>query len=81
MITLENFGEFKRERLIGHSQYRICNTEPEKGTGKWYIHESFNNGKEWVANNGYYSDSLQEVIEKINSFGKEKEVISLRFPM
>jgi len=31
MITLENFGPHNRDRKIGNSLYRICNTEPEKG--------------------------------------------------
>lgn len=77
MITLENFNEFNRDRKIGNSQYRICNKDRDKG--KWYIHESFNDGDEWSRANYFYTDSLQEVIDKLNSFTKEKEVISLRF--
>lgn len=77
MITLENFNEYNRDRKIGNSLYRICNTNGDKG--KWYIHECFNDGDEWCRANYFYLDSLQEVIDKLNSFTKEKEVISLRF--
>lgn len=77
MITLENFSEYNRDRKIGNSQYRICNTDRDKG--KWYIHENFNDGDEWCRANYFYTDSLQAVIDKLNSFTKEKEVISLKF--
>ena len=46
MITLENFNENNRDRRIGNSIYRICNTDTKSATGKWYIHETYNNGSE-----------------------------------
>lgn len=76
MITLENFGPHNRDRNIGHSQYRICRERDD--SGKWYIHESFNDGQTWAGNNAYYSDDLQFVIDRLNGLTKEKEIISLR---
>ena len=78
-ITLENFDEYNRDRKIGNSLYRICNTDGMNGNGKWYIHEAYNDGSEWVRSNNYYSDSLKETIDRINSFTEEKEVVALRF--
>ena len=74
-ITIDNFSEQNRDRRIGNSLYRICRNEK----GLWYIHECYNDGIEWSRSNNCYSDSLEEVIKKINSFTQEKEVISLRF--
>ena len=74
MITLENFSETNRSRTIGNSLYRIC--KADKG-GKWYIHEVYNNGAEWAGNNAYRNEDLQEVINILNSFTKEKEIVSL----
>jgi len=74
-ITLANFGEHNRDRKIGNSLYRICRND----SGKWYIHETYNDGAGWARNNAYYSDDLQAVIDRINSFTTEKEVVSLRF--
>ena len=76
-ITLENFSQHNRDRNIGNSLYRICRGKDD--SGKWYIHETYNNGVEWSANNAYYTESLEEVIDIINSFTEEKEVIALRF--
>lgn len=78
-ITMENFNEYNRDRKIGNSLYRICNTDGANGKGKWYIHEAYNDGTEWVRSNNYYSDSLDETIDRINSFTEEKEVVALRF--
>ena len=78
-ITVENFSADNRDRRIGNSLYRICNTDGVNGKGKWYIHEAYNDGQEWCRNNNFYSDSLEETIARINSFTKEKEVIALRF--
>lgn len=78
-ITIENFSTNNRDRKIGNSLYRICNTDGTNGKGKWYIHEAYNDGQEWCRSNNYYSDSLEETIARINSFTKEKEVIALRF--
>lgn len=77
IITMENFGEHNRDRKICNSLYRICRTEDNRG--KWYIHETYNDGSEWACNNAYHNEDLQTVIDKINSFTKEKEVVSLRF--
>lgn len=76
MLTLENFDIHNRDRKIGNSLYRICRNED---SNKWYIHETFNDGSEWVCNNDYYHDDLRVVIDIINGFTKEKEVVSLRF--
>ncbi len=76
--TLENFSEGNRDRHIGNSLYRICNTDARSGKGKWYIHECFNDGSEWCRANYFYNDDLRTVIDIINSFTKEKEVISVR---
>ena len=78
-IILENFNEYNRDRKIGNSLYRICNTDGINCKGKWYIHEAYNDGSEWVRSNSYYSDSLKETIDRINSFTAEKEVVALRF--
>lgn len=80
-ITIENFSANNRDRKIGNSLYRICNIDGVNGKGKWYIHEIYNDGKEWAHSNNFYSDSLEEVINKINSFTKEKEVIDFRLGM
>ena len=77
MITIGDFSEHNRDRIIGKSLYRICRTEDEYK--KWYIHETYNDGIEWACNNAFYSYDLQETINKINSFTKEREVVSLRF--
>lgn len=77
-ITLENFSSDNRDRHIGNSLYRICNTDAKAGKGEWYIHECFSDGSEWCRANYFHSDDLQNVIDKINSFTKEKEVIFAR---
>ncbi len=79
MITLDNFSPDNRDRHIGNSLYRICNTETRPEKGKWYIHECFNDGVEWSRANYFYSDDLQTVIDIINGFTKEKEIVSIRF--
>lgn len=75
MITINNFSEHNRDIKIGNSLYRICCTENKK---MWYIHEVYNDGNEFATANAYHSENLQEVIDKINSFTTEKEVVSLR---
>lgn len=72
-ITIENFGEHNRDRHIGNSLYRICKSDK----GQWYIHETYSDKNEWSGYNHYYSDDLQFVIDKLNSFTKEKELISI----
>jgi len=76
MITLKDFGPSNRDKRIGNSLYRICRQSDD--SGKWYIHETYNDGKGWSVNNGYHSTDLKFVIDKINSFTKEREVVSLR---
>ena len=78
-ISLENFNEYNRDRKIGNSLYRICNTDSLNGKGKWYIHETYNDGSEWTCNNAYNTESLEKIIDKLNSFTREKEVVALRF--
>lgn len=77
MITVENFSSTNRDKKIGNSLYRICRVNND--SGKWYIHETFNNGSEWAGYNAYHNDDLQTVIDKFNSIANEKEIISLRF--
>lgn len=74
-ITLENFSPTNRTRFIGDSMYRICRTDDE--IGNWYIYEQYNDGSEFSMANGYCSDDLASVIERLNSFTTEKEVINL----
>jgi quinol monooxygenase YgiN len=76
-ITLENFSTTNRIRHIGNSLYRISREHEDHG--KWYIHETYNDKHTWAVNNAYHNNSLQFVIDKISSFTKEKEVVSLRF--
>lgn len=80
MITLENFSPSNRDRRIGNSLYRICNTEPQNGKGKWYIHEIYNDGYSLCfARDKLASDDLQNVIDKINSFTEEGVITSVVF--
>lgn len=72
-ITLENFGEHNRDRRIGNSTYRICRND----AGNWYIHEMYNNGTDWAVSNGFTNKELSVVINIINSFTKEREIVSL----
>jgi hypothetical protein len=74
-ISIHNFGPDNRSRQIGNSLYRICNTEPEKGRGKWYIHEQYNDSNEFSGKNSGCSSDLGAVIEELNSFTHEKEII------
>lgn len=74
MITMENFSPENRDVKIGYSTYRICLNED----GKWFISESHNSPDSWYRTRSFYSDNLQEVIDKINSFTKEGEVYNVR---
>jgi hypothetical protein len=74
-ITLENFSSTNRTRFIGNSLYRICRADDE--VGNWYIHETYNSGGTFAGRNAYYSSDLTSVIERLNSFTKEREVIDL----
>lgn len=78
MLTLENFSPMNRTKTIGNSMYRISNTEPINGTGKWYIHETYNNGVDWSGFNAHHNNDLQTVIDIFNGITKEKEIISLK---
>lgn len=73
-ITMENFGENNRDRKIGNSTYRICRND----VGNWYIHEMYNDGTEWAIANGFTNKDLSAVIDTINGFTKEREVVSLQ---
>lgn len=77
MLTLQNFSFCNRSKIIGNSLYKVC--REKDNSGKWYIHETYSDGDEWVGNNAYHSDDLQTVLERINGFTREKEVVSLRF--
>ena len=78
MITQENFNENNRGKIIGNSLYKICRTS-NRIHSVWYIHEENNTKNSLSGNNGFYSDNLQYVIDIINGFSKEKEVISLLY--
>lgn len=67
-----------RTKTIGNSMYRISNTDPANGTGRWYIHETYNNGVEWSGNNAHFYDDLKAVIDIFNKITKEKEVVSMK---
>lgn len=73
MITLENFSEQNRDRRIGNSLYRICKAE---SGGKWYIHEEYADETGWSSGDFFYSHDLNYVIDKINSFSRERGVLS-----
>lgn len=73
IITMENFGQYNRDRKIGNSTYRIC----RNGAGNWYIHEMYNDGTDWAIANGFTNKDLSVVIGTVNSFTKEREVVSL----
>jgi len=73
-ITLENFSEHNRSRIIGNSLYRICKTDLGS-KNMWHISETYNTKNEFSMSRSYYSYDLQFVIDKINSFTKEKEII------
>lgn len=78
MITIDNFSSNNRTRQIGNSLYIICRVEDT--SGNWYIHETYNdNGKDFSTANDFHSDSLQFVIDKINTFTKENELTSLLY--
>ena len=79
MISLETFSEENRDRDIGHSRYRIC--RQQQHPYNWYIHEMWNeypDGNWWAIGNGFFTDSLQKVIDSINSLSREKEVAGVR---
>lgn len=52
----------------------------KNGNGKWYIYEFYNDGSIWSgASDDFISNDLQAVIDRINSFKKEKEIVSIVF--
>ena len=78
-ITLENFGAHNRSRIIGNSLYRICKAE-NISKNLWYIFESYNkrgHAVDSAMHRGYHNENLQAVIDILNSFAKEKEVIKM----
>lgn len=79
MITEETFCPDNRTKTIGNSMYRICNTDGVWGTGKWYIHETYNDGKTWCQGNAFHNSRLDVVIDAFNLITEEKEIVSLRY--
>lgn len=77
MIKLEEFNENNRSKTVGSSLYRICNTDPKNGSGKWYIHETYNDGVEWSRHNAHYNESLEKVLSIFNGIKSEKEIVSM----
>lgn len=75
IITPETFSEENRDRRIGNSTYRIC--RQQHGKKRWYIREGFNDLEKghWAQGHGFFTDSLQEAIDTINGFTREREVI------
>jgi hypothetical protein len=76
IITLENFGPNNRTKRIGNSMYRIC--RENDNFGKWYIHETYNDGCEWTGANGFSSDDLISVIDAFNAISTEKELVNAK---
>lgn len=74
-LTIENFGPNNRDKRVGKSLYRICRQYDD--SGKWYISESYNDQNEWSRYRAYFSEDLRYVVDKINSFNKEKEIINM----
>ncbi len=73
MITIENFGPNNRDRCIGRSLYRICMDEATK---QWYIYESYNADGSWATGKAFHSHDLGYVIDVMNRFTEEREIIS-----
>lgn len=71
ILSITTFSENNRTKVIGHSMYRICNKDTMNGKGKWYIHETFNDGETWSQGNAYFRESLEEVIDMFNMLSKE----------
>lgn len=74
MLTIENFSPTNRDKIIGNSLYRICKNET---SGKWYIHEQYNDQHTFAGYNAFHNDDLQKVIDAFNSISKERVIISL----
>lgn len=72
-ISIYNFFKYNRDRIIGNSLYRICRNT----AGKWYILEIYNSEDAFSVGKGYFTDDLQSIIDRLNSFSKEREIISL----
>lgn len=72
MITLEKFNPNNRNRRIGNSFYQICLDEKTK---QWYINECFSTS-ELCYGKAFYGSNLEQVINILNGFSMEKEVIS-----
>lgn len=70
-ITPAAFSAENRDRRIGNSQYRVCQNEK----GPWYIHECYNDLETWSRRRGCFSYDLIKVLDKLNSFTKEREII------
>ena len=76
LLTAATFGPDNRTKYVGRSIYRICNTDATKGSGKWYIFEIYSDYNEWAQGEGFYRNSLEEVIDIFNMIADEKAVIS-----
>ena len=73
-ITLANYSRTNRTRIIGNSRYTICREQED--AGKWYIYEIYNTPDEFAGKGAYRSDDLAAVIDRLNSFTQEKEIIN-----
>lgn len=74
IITLSNFSPANRDRHIGNSLYRICLNDK----GFWYIIERYSDKNTWASRTAFYTKELKDVIDKLNSFTEEKEIIDMR---
>ena len=75
MSKKETFGSGNQTKVIGSSMYRICNTDIEHGYGKWFIRETYNDGKAYAQKNGYFRNNLEDVIDIFNVIEKERFII------
>ena len=78
MLTLENFSENNRTKVIGKSMYRIATDRYTGPDSLWYIYECYNDCKgtgEWAHSRSCYTNDLQKIIDIFNSLTTEKEII------
>lgn len=66
MITLENFSENNRTKVIGKSLYRIC-----KEDDMWFIHEHQSSKEVFATSNAFFTKSLEKVICLFNKISSE----------
>ena len=74
IITLENFSENNRSKIIGNSLYRICRNEERK----WYVFEIYNtgDGNIRIGHNCEFEE-LNAVIDYFNCIDDEKRYTSI----